>query len=80
MMASKSTLFINRFIVISTSGQIAYDETFHKGVNIIRGKNSSGKSTIMNLLFFALGGNFKKWNSAALECDTVIVEICRLKS
>ena len=76
MMASKSTLFINRFIVISTSGQIAYDETFHKGVNIIRGKNSSGKSTIMNLLFFALGGNFKKWNSAALECDTVIVEIC----
>lgn len=76
MMASKSTLFINRFIVISTNGQIAYDETFHKGVNIIRGKNSSGKSTIMNLLFFALGGNFKKWNSAALECDTVIVEIC----
>lgn len=76
MMASKSTLFINRFIVISTRGQIAYDETFHKGVNIIRGKNSSGKSTIMNLLFFALGGNFKKWNSAALECDTVIVEIC----
>lgn len=60
----------------SANGQIAYDETFHNGVNIIRGKNSSGKSTIMNLLFYALGGDFKKWNGAAKKCDSVWVELC----
>lgn len=76
MTTSKSTLFVNRFIVISSNGNTAYDETFHKGVNIIRGKNSSGKSTIMNLLFFALGGNFKNWNSVASRCDTVLAEVC----
>lgn len=75
MTTSKSTLFVNRFIVISTNGNTAYDETFHQGVNIIRGKNSSGKSTIMNLLFYALGGNYKKWNQAASRCDIVMVEI-----
>lgn len=76
MTTSKSTLFVNRFIVISTNGHTAYDETFHQGVNIIRGKNSSGKSTIMNLLFYALGGNYKKWNQAASRCETVMVEVC----
>lgn len=75
MIVCKSTLMVNRFVVISSTGHIVYDETFHKGVNIIRGKNSSGKSTIMNLLFFALGGDFKKWNSAALKCDVVILEV-----
>lgn len=76
MTTSKSTLIVNRFIVIAVNGKTAYDETFHKGVNIIRGKNSSGKSTIMNLLFYALGGNFKNWNGAASQCDIVMVEVC----
>lgn len=70
MTTSKSTLFVNRFIVISTNGNTAYDETFHQGVNIIRGKNSSGKSTIMNLLFYALGGNYK--NGTKLHLDATL--------
>lgn len=75
MMASNSVLFVNRFVVLTNLGKVAYDEKFHKGVNIIRGKNSSGKSTIMNLLFYALGGDFKKWNGAASKCDSVWLEL-----
>ena len=41
-----ANLFVNRLYVLTESGLVAYDEPFHHGVNIIRGENSSGKSTI----------------------------------
>ena len=41
-----NNLFVNRLRVLTQDGQVAYDERFHHGVNIIRGDNSSGKSTI----------------------------------
>lgn len=50
MTSNKSTLFIDRFIVMK-SGRAVYDQNFHSGINIIRGDNSIGKSTIMDLLF-----------------------------
>ena len=40
------SFFVNRLYVLTTEGKVAYDEEFHHGVNIIRGENSSGKSTI----------------------------------
>jgi len=46
----KPSLFLNR-LVIKEEQYIVYDEKFHNGVNIIRGDNSSGKSTIMELIF-----------------------------
>jgi len=49
------SLFLNRLIVFY-NGKTIYDEKFNKGVNIICGENSSGKSTITELIFFALGG------------------------
>ncbi len=52
----------------------AYDEKFHLGVNVIRGENSSGKSTILNLIHYGLGGDVKQWSEAALLCDRVIIE------
>jgi peptidoglycan hydrolase CwlO-like protein len=71
----KPTLFLNRLIVITHNNQIAYDETFHNGVNIIRGQNSSGKSTIANFIFYALGGNLNNWTTEALKCKEVIAEV-----
>jgi len=75
MMNVKPTLFLNRLIVRTHNNQIAYDETFHNGVNIIRGQNSSGKSTVANFIFYALGGNFNNWTTEALKCKEVIAEV-----
>lgn len=51
---SNSKLFVNRFAV-SKSGKFVYNEPFKKGVNIIRGVNGTGKSTVTDLLSYALG-------------------------
>ncbi|AUR04579.1 chromosome segregation protein [Phaeobacter inhibens] len=69
-------LMIRRLKVVK-SGKAVFDEYFHRGLNIIRGQNSSGKSTIMDFLYFALGGDVEKghWREAAASCDSVIVEI-----
>jgi len=76
MMSKPSTFFINRLIIFK--GQKAvYDELFHKGVNIIRGANSVGKSTIMDFIFYCLGGDIAgdRWNEEAQTCDTVLAEV-----
>lgn len=65
-----------RRLVVKRGANIAYDEVFHKGVNVLRGDNSSGKSTIMNFLFYGLGGDLSKqdWSEHALLCDQVWLE------
>ncbi len=69
-----NTLFVNRLIIFSSTGLIAYDENFHHGVNIIRGENSSGKSTITNFVFFVLGGDFIDFVPEAKKCRDVYAE------
>ncbi|SIO49998.1 hypothetical protein SAMN05443247_06603 [Bradyrhizobium erythrophlei] len=68
-------LIIKR-LVVKRGAAIAYDEVFHTGVNIIRGDNSSGKSTILNFIFYGLGGDLSRtdWSEHALLCDHVWVE------
>jgi hypothetical protein len=68
-------LKLNRLSIFTHDGKIAYDENFHDGVNIIRGHNSSGKSTIGNFIFYVLGGDFKKWTKASLACNDVYAEV-----
>jgi DNA repair exonuclease SbcCD ATPase subunit len=75
MTQNKSYLFLNRLVVLTHQGSVAYDEVFHKGVNIIRGKNSSGKSTISNFIFYALGGDYNNWNAESLKCREVFAEV-----
>jgi hypothetical protein len=61
--------------MVVTRGELhAYDEKFHRGVNVIRGENSSGKSTVLNLIHYGLGGDVKQWSEAALLCDRVMIE------
>jgi len=64
-------------LVVKRRGLTAYDEVFHSGVNVIRGENSSGKSTILNFIFFGLGGDLDKddWSEHALKCDYVWLEV-----
>ncbi|MPR64302.1 hypothetical protein D7027_21185 [Ochrobactrum intermedium] len=68
---------IVRRLVVKRGIHIAYDESFHVGVNVVRGDNSSGKSTILNFIFFGLGGDLSKldWSGHALLCDHVWVEV-----
>lgn len=68
-------LKLTRLIIFTNNGERAYDETFHSGVNIIRGNNSSGKSTILNFIYYVLGGDLRKWTKAAEECAVVYGEI-----
>lgn len=75
MTNDKPTLFLKRLIVRTHNNGIAYDQEFHNGVNIIRGKNSSGKSTIANFIFYILGGAYNNWTSEALRCKDVIAEV-----
>ncbi|TWD54446.1 hypothetical protein FB480_103357 [Agrobacterium vitis] len=60
---------------ITSGKEVAYDENFHQGVNIIRGENSTGKSTISDFIFYVLGGEFDRWKDAAKQCTAVRAEI-----
>lgn len=68
-------IFLKRLVIISQAGHIVYDESFHRGVNIIRGQNSSGKSTIANFIFYSLGGEFNNWTTEAKNCREVFAEV-----
>ncbi len=70
----KPTLFINRMIAVYR-GKHVYDESFRPGINIIRGQNSSGKSTITDLLFYSLGGEITKWKNEASMVDYMVIEV-----
>lgn len=73
-MASSSWMILKRLRVLRR-GEAVYDQEFHEGVNIIRGQNGSGKSSIADFIFFVLGGEFDSWKSAASKCDQVQAEI-----
>lgn len=70
----KPYLIVQRLVILK-SGKDVYDQKFHEGVNIIRGKNSSGKSTIVDFIFFALGGDLNRWKPEAKSCDDVYIEV-----
>jgi hypothetical protein len=65
---------LRRFRVLQ-GGVPIYDQTFHLGVNVVRGENGSGKSTIADFIFYALGGEFDNWKTVAANCDQVQAEI-----
>jgi len=70
-----NNLFLNRMIIYTLNGEVAYDEFFHRGVNIIRGENSSGKSTLTHFIFYVLGGAFDDWVKEAKQCSSVLAEV-----
>ncbi|WP_299249480.1 AAA family ATPase [uncultured Aquimarina sp.] len=69
-----STLKINELIIVQ-GDKYVYHEKFHDKVNIIRGDNSTGKSSLSSFMFFVLGGDFTEWLPEAKSCDYVIAEL-----
>lgn len=72
--AALPTLQLRRLRVMK-SGHVVYDQAFHDGVNIIRGDNGSGKSSIADFIFFVLGGEFENWKKVPAQCDEIQAEI-----
>lgn len=70
----KPSLSLSR-LAITAHGLTVYDQLFHSGVNIIRGTNSHGKSTIANFIFYVLGGDMSRWTPEAEACDFIIAEV-----
>ena len=73
-MADLSFFRLNRMRIMCCSVAV-YDQKFHAGVNIIRGENGSGKSTIADFIFYILGGEYEDWKDAAGQCEEVQAEI-----
>lgn len=75
-MMNNTKLIINR-VVIHSGIKPVYDEKFHSGLNVIRGDNGTGKSTIMELISYGLGGDIKKnsWKREALECTSITISL-----
>lgn len=70
-----STSFkINRFVVYRNAVRVA-DFKFHDGVNIIRGDNGVGKTTIVDLIAYTLGAEFVDWTRQQLSCDAFFLEL-----
>ncbi|MBK9131328.1 MAG: hypothetical protein IPM20_06775 [Gammaproteobacteria bacterium] len=67
-------LMVKRFIV-RRGDQFVYDQRFKLGLNIIRGDNTTGKSTIMDLMYFALGAELTEWTTEQELCDETIIEV-----
>ncbi|WP_449431996.1 AAA family ATPase [Pseudomonas putida] len=70
----KPTLSVSRLIVLQGNHR-AFDCEFHLGVNVVRGRNTSGKTTIMDMLAYSLGAENIRWKPHALKCSTVMVEV-----
>lgn len=72
----KSFFYIER-LVITKSGNHVYDEKFHRGINVIRGDHSVGKTTILEMIFYVLGGEIKEnqWLYPADKCDEIFCQL-----
>jgi DNA repair exonuclease SbcCD ATPase subunit len=73
MISHKPRISVRR-VVVTKGDKHVYDQTFHDGINIIRGDNGTGKSTIIEFIYYALGGDVKAWTKEALWCECVYCE------
>ncbi|KIP16006.1 AAA domain protein [Burkholderia sp. MSHR3999] len=64
-----------RRLCIYKDNRVVFDAAFHNGVNIIRGHNSSGKTTILDFIAYTLGAEYVPWKQEALLCDWSIAEV-----
>ena len=69
-------LKVNHLTVYRAEHKV-FSEAFHSGLNIISGENSSGKSSIMDFLFYGLGGDLSEnqWRETSLLCDRIVLGV-----
>lgn len=74
MILHKPTILVNR-LVVKKDGRTVMDIPFHEGLNVIAGENSSGKSTAVRFIAYALGSENIAFNQVAQLCDDVYLEV-----
>jgi hypothetical protein len=70
----KPTIALRRLSVLKDN-HVVFESEFHNGVNIVRGHNSSGKTTIIDFIAYTLGAEYIPWKREALLCDWSVAEI-----
>ncbi|UDQ80828.1 AAA family ATPase [Erwinia rhapontici] len=74
MISHNPTLNIKTLHAFKNEKEVLYME-FHNGLNVIHGSNGSGKTSVIQLLVYALGATVYNWKEEAGSCDYVIAEI-----
>lgn len=74
MQILEPTIQIKRLIVVKDKS-VMYEGEFHPGVNVITGPNSSGKTTILDLIAYTLGMEEIKLKPEALSCNFSYLEL-----
>jgi hypothetical protein len=70
----KPTILVNRLVVMK-DGRAVMDISLHSGLNIITGENSSGKTTAIRFIAYALGSEGISFNKVAELCDEIYLEV-----
>lgn len=70
----KPSLFIDELAVYKDTHEV-FRAKLHKGVNIIRGHNSSGKTTVLDFLAYTIGSENIPWKQEALLCNSSVAQI-----
>ena len=74
MTLHKPTILVDR-LVVKRNGNSVMDISFHAGLNVITGENSSGKTTAIRFIAYALGSESISFNQMAQLCDDIYLEI-----
>lgn len=53
----KANLYIDKLLVFSTNRKKSFSKNFSRGINLIYGKNTSGKSTVFQSIIYTMGVN-----------------------
>lgn len=62
-------------LAVYKDGYVVLEVKFHKGLNILRGHNSSGKTTTLDFIAHTLGAEDIPWKKESLLCDYSMLDI-----
>lgn len=68
------TIIVNHLSVVK-DGYVVLDVEFHKGLNILRGHNSSGKTTTLDFIAHTMGAEDIPWKKESLLCDYSMLDV-----
>jgi hypothetical protein len=71
----KSQLIYKKFFVYSKQNKTGFSTDFSDGINIIHGKNTSGKSTIIQAIHYTFGINDEKHKLTEIISEKVIFRL-----